>query len=149
MYGKHFESMYEGSMVGKGAVYFAVWGYVIAKARSGYVEINPVLLAAILGCEKEEVDRVVCDMQQPDLESRNKSHDGRKLVKEGQFQYYVPSHEYYRLMRNEEDKREYNRKRQAELRARKKAAEARQLACGVAGGADSDEFEPRHAGEGV
>ena len=30
MYGKHFASMYEGSLYGSGAVVFAVWGYVIA-----------------------------------------------------------------------------------------------------------------------
>ena len=31
MYGKHFASMYEGSLYGSGAVVFAVWGYVIAE----------------------------------------------------------------------------------------------------------------------
>lgn len=136
-------------MVGKGAVYFAVWGYVIAKAKMGRLEINPVLLSAIIGCEKEAIEGALFDMQQPDPESRNKNYDGRKLVKEGQFQYFVPSHDYYRKMRDEDDRREYNRIKQREHRERKKAEAARALAAGVRAGVDHDGFEPRHGGEGV
>lgn len=134
-------------MVGKGPVYFAVWGYVIAKTRRGCVELNPVLLSAILGCTREEVEQAICDMQKTDPESRNKSHGGAKLVREGQFQYHVPSHEHYRWMQDEDQRREYNRTRQAEYRAKKRAEERRKTEAGVRAGVDHNGFEPRHGGE--
>lgn len=148
MYGKHFESMYEGSMVGRGPVYFAVWGYVIAKTRKGRLEINPVILAAIIGCGVDEIEKVIGEMQEPDPGSRNQEQEGRKLVKEGAFQYFVPSHEYYTKIRNEDDRREYNRMKQAEHRAKKKAEERRKTEAGVRAGVDHNGFEPRHGGEG-
>jgi hypothetical protein len=56
---------------------------------------------------------------QPDPDSRNTAHDGRRLVREGSFQYFVPSHEHYRKMQSMEDRREYNRVKQQEYRAKR------------------------------
>src|ERR1700742_1263807 len=36
-YGKHYAGMYEGSMVGKGAIAFALMGYVIANMRVSWI----------------------------------------------------------------------------------------------------------------
>ena len=61
MFGKHFASMYSGSMFGKPAIVFAVWGYVIANMRPSrkdgqcYVELNPALLAATFATTTEDV----------------------------------------------------------------------------------------------
>lgn len=55
MYGKSFESMYEGSMIGAGINVFAVWNYIITKGRKGFVEINPKLLAFTLGGTEADV----------------------------------------------------------------------------------------------
>ena len=76
MYGKHYESMYEGSMIGAGASIFAVWGYVIAKTRDGYVDLNPVLLAAILGMKRDEVANTLKCLQEPDPDSHCKEYEG-------------------------------------------------------------------------
>lgn len=119
MFGKHFESMYEGSMYGAGVNVFAVWGYVIAKAQRSRVELNPRKLADTLGGTVQEIEQAIEYLCKPDSESRFKEYDGRRLVKEGEFQYFVPSHEYYRSIKNEEHRREYNRIKQAEYRAKK------------------------------
>lgn len=105
-------------MVGSGPTVFAVMGYVIARARKSRVELNPKLLAAILGCDQSEIEQAVEFLCSPDELSRNKEAEGRRLVKEGTFQYYVPSWKKYRGMRNEDDRREYNRLKQQERRAR-------------------------------
>lgn len=109
MYGKHFESMYEGSMYGAGIAVFAVWGYVISHARSGRIELNPRKLADTLGGEIGEVIGAIEFLMRPDPQSRHKAHEGRRLLKEGEFQYFLPSWEDYQKLRDAADLREYNR----------------------------------------
>lgn len=118
MFGKSYESMYEGSMIGSGIHVFAVWNYIITKARGGAVEINPKLLAFTLGGEEREILDALDFLQRPDPNSRSKLEDGRRIIKEGQFQYRLVNWEFYQRIRNEEDKREYNRTKQAEYRAK-------------------------------
>jgi hypothetical protein len=118
VYGKHFSSMYSGSMVGAGLNVFAVWGYVIANAVDSRVELNPKLLAMILGCKEKEIITAIEYLTAPDPNSRSKDHEGRRLLPDGQFQYTVPTHETYRRILNEDERREYNRRKQAEHRAK-------------------------------
>ena len=127
MYGKHFESMYEGSMYGAGIAVFAVWGYVIAKMRSGTVELNPRKLADTLGGSVDEIAAAIEFLKRPDPESRWKTHEGRRLIKEGEFQYFVPSWEKYQRIKNEENRREYNREKQRDRRAKLAGRKERKL----------------------
>ena len=122
MYGKSYESMYEGSMIGAGINVFAVWNYIITKARIGAVEINPKLLAFTLGGTEQEVVDALEFLQRPDPDSRSKEEDGRRIIKEGQFQYRIVNWEKYQAIRNLIDKREYNRVKQQEYRAALKGA---------------------------
>ena len=122
MYGKHFESMYEGSMIGVGAPVFAVWGYVIAKmkpdATVGYqVELNPKLLSFIIGEKKEVIEQALKVLCSPDKDSRTKEEQGRRLVKIGEFDYRVVNGLKYATIKNEEQRREKNREAQARFRA--------------------------------
>lgn len=110
MYGKIFESLYEGSMVGAGPTIFAVWGYCIAKAdRGGVVNLNPVLLAPIIGTSRVDIERAVEYLERPDPNSKNPDHEGRRLLNMSGFAYFVVSHAVYRGMNNGEDRREYMR----------------------------------------
>lgn len=119
MYGKSFASMYQGSMVGAGINVFAVWNYAISNASRGYLEINPVLLAMILGGREEDITKALEYLTRPDPKSRSKEEDGRRLVREGQFLYRVVNWHEYQKIRNEDERREYNRRKQSEYRARK------------------------------
>lgn len=119
MYGKHFASAYSGSLVGSGLNVFAVWGYIIAHTHKSRVEINPVILAAVLGCTVEDVESAIKYLCEPDKRSRNKDHDGKRLIKEGEFQYFVTGHETYRNILNQDERRTYNREKQRECRKKK------------------------------
>ncbi len=119
MYGKCFESMYEGSMIGAGINVFAVWNYIITKARGGAVEVNPKMLAFTLGGTEKQVEDALEFLQRPDPSSRSKEEGGRRLIREGQFQYRLVNWERYQNIRNLSEKREYNRVKQAEYRAKK------------------------------
>lgn len=116
MYGKHFQSMYTGSMFGAGANIFAVWGYVISHTRDGTCELNPSYLAAVLGMNISEVLMAINFLCQPDPSSRSKEQDGRRLIREGEYQYIVPQAEKYRKIRSRDDQRESNRERQRKFR---------------------------------
>lgn len=116
MYGKHFQSMYTGSMFGAGAHIFAVWGYVISHTRDGTCELNPSYLASVLGMNISEVLVAIDFLCQPDPRSRSKEQDGRRLIREGEYQYIVPQAEKYRKIRSRDDQRESNRERQRKFR---------------------------------
>lgn len=112
--------MYEGSMYGAGIAVFAVWGYVIAHTKGSCVELNPRKLADTLGGKIEEIEKAIEFLTRPDPQSRFKEQGGRRMVKEGEFQYFLPSWEHYRKIRNAEEWRDYNTAKQRQYRALKK-----------------------------
>jgi hypothetical protein len=124
MFGKHFASMYTGSMFGAGAVRFAVMGYVLShmvpdRVVGMQVELNPRLLAAILGEPDKEVSEAIEWLCKPDPRSRTKVKDGRRLVRLGEFDYQVVNGVKYRAIRDQENRREQNREAQDRHRKKK------------------------------
>lgn len=127
-YGKLFASLYTGSMIGAGPLPFALMPYIISKGMpdknlGGYVELNPMLLAAIFGCTADEVSEAIEFLCQPDPKSRTPDEEGRRLVRLGPYDFRVVNYAKYQAIRNEEDRREQNRDAQERHRA-KKAAKA-------------------------
>lgn len=129
MYGKAFESIFTGSMMGGGALKFAVWLYVIShqKPRGGpsgrdrfEVEINAGIVAFLIGEKKEEVEAVLQEFCEPDAASRTPDKEGRKLVKVGEYLYEVVNGAKYDRMKRDWDRREATRKRVAKWRAKGK-----------------------------
>lgn len=116
-------------MVGSGALAFAVWSYVLGKMKPDfktekfYVEVNPKLLGAILGEEPEAVVEVLERFCGPDECSRTKECDGRRLVREGQFLYWVVNGGKYNEIRSQAERRKYQQVKQAEYRAQRKRGE--------------------------
>lgn len=124
-YGKHFTSMYHGSMRGAGSAFFAVWGYVIShmmpnKDYGTTVDLNVDEVGFLIGEEPEVVQAQLNRMCAPDLKSRSKEKEGRKLVKISEYTYFVVNGDHYRGIRDEEDRRRQNREAQARRRAKLK-----------------------------
>ncbi len=119
MYGKHFASMYTGSMLGAGANILATWGWVISHVVDGAVELNPKLIAFHIGMTPDEVKAAIDFLCQPDPDSRNCEEDGRRLVHEAAFQYRVVSHAHYRAIKSREDQQIYERERKREYRRKR------------------------------
>lgn len=128
MYGKIFSSMYEGSMIGAGATVFALMGYVISRQQPPdfNVELNAKLISAILGEPEGEVIKAIEYLCAPDPISRSEKEDGRRLIKVGAFTYHVVNGEDYHAIRNYEERKAYNRDKQAEYRAKKNLPEKTQ-----------------------
>jgi hypothetical protein len=112
MYGKHFSTMYEGSMVGAGSHVFAVWGYCIANADpdAHTVRLNPKLLSSIIGDTEERINEAISYLSSPDKDSQCTDEEGRRLLNTSGMEYLVVSHCHYREIKNGHDRREYMRK---------------------------------------
>jgi hypothetical protein len=117
--------MYEGSMRGAGGTFFAVWGYVIANMKPNRsfgctVELNPEIVAFLIGDPLEDVEIAIRKMCEPDSRSRTKVKEGRRLERVNEYMYLVVNGDYYRSIRTETERREYQRKKQAEYRRKKR-----------------------------
>jgi len=120
MFGKHFSSMYTGSMVGSGTLAFAVWGYCIANHdQDGFIEVNPKLLATIFGdTTPEEIQAVLDQFCEPDKQSRTPEQEGRRLTKEGPFLYHMVNAVKYRKLKDLDARRRQNREAQRRRRVK-------------------------------
>lgn len=117
MYGKLFESCFTGSMMGSGSNVFAIWAYIISNAKEGQIELNPKHLAVLIGMSVKEVEDVINFLCEPDPYSRSKKEDGRRLIKNGQFQYEVVNFKEYHNIRKAEERREYFKNKKREYRS--------------------------------
>lgn len=112
-------------MIGAGALAFAVMGYVIANGRPDrevgmQVELNPKLIAFVLGEKEEDVEKAIEWLCSPDPHSRSQECEGRRLVRLSQFAYQVVNGAKYRAIRDEERRRETDRESKRRQRALKK-----------------------------
>lgn len=119
MFGKFFASAFEGSMYGAGPEVFALWAYVISHTVNSRVEINPVAVGPKIGMSVEQVEIALEYLQAEDKKSRSRICNGRRMVKEGEFSYFIPNHRVYLNIKTNEDLREYNARKQREYRAKK------------------------------
>lgn len=132
MFGKHFASMYTGSMVGAGSPVFAVWGYVVANMKpdvkvGAQVELNPKLLGFIIGEPQAVIEKALAVLCAPDPNSRSKAEEGRRLVKIGTFDYKVVNGPKYLAIRDEEARRDANREYKRKERAKHKGPTATEI----------------------
>jgi hypothetical protein len=121
LFGKLFAQTFTGSLYGAGAHVFAVWAYVIANVRhNNTVELNSRALADVIGMTEAEAEAAIAYLCAPDPRSRSQTAAGARLVLEGGFLYTVVNAAHYRGIRNEDERREYNRVKQRECRERKR-----------------------------
>lgn len=90
----------------------------------GSIELNPILLGTIFSLPTEAIESGIATLCAPDKRSRTKTEDGRRLIREGEFQYRMVNWEIYDKIKSEEGRREYNRRRMARYRKNKKGETA-------------------------
>lgn len=148
-YGKHYSTMYSGSMFGCGAINFALMGFVLSNFRASKehgatVELNPRMLAAIFGEPVKEIDKAIAFLCAADSESRTKTEDGRRLVRLGEFEFRVVNGAKYRAQRDEDNRRDQNRVNQSLHRFKKRGASSASVAeyeAALKRGASEDELD--------
>ncbi len=108
-------------MYGNGSHIFAVWSYVIAHTKpDAMVELNPVALASIIGEDIERIEQAIEHFKSPDIRSRSKEFEGRRLIQKGEFIYFVPQYHKYHGFANNKERREYFAAKKREQRQRDK-----------------------------
>lgn len=150
-YGQHHQSMYSGSMVGAGAPAFAVMGYIIANtnSRSCCVELNPKLLAFVIGEPEAVIVSAIEKLCQPDPQSRSKAEDGKRLIRRGEFLYLVVNFAHYRDLLRKEKRKEYMADLMAKKRERELLTGANTMLTGANSPVDVDASVDASVPEGV
>lgn len=120
MFGKVFETMYQGSMRGAGPCVLSVWTWIFTHAKDGFVSFHFDEVANAIGADKvpgmvgavisaSDVEAIVKWLGQPDPESASEAEEGRRLICVRPYTYFVVNHERYRDLRNSGDRKEYMR----------------------------------------
>lgn len=119
-YGKYYSKTFTGSMYGAGPNVFAIWGYCVSTAMppGGIVELNPMMLAPMIGISIKDVEKVIEYLCDTDKRSRTKDLDGRRLEHVDGFEYRLVNFKKYREGREDEARKEYFRNYKREYRAR-------------------------------
>lgn len=108
--------------MGAGSHVISVLAYAIANARppEGDVELNPKLLAILIGEEEERISQAMEYLSAPDEQSRSRAEEGRRIVPIGGFTYRLVNWLEHRFGREAGDRKEYFAQKQREYRERKK-----------------------------
>jgi len=122
---KTYEGKWRGSMVGAPALAFALWDYILCHTnyKKGVVELNPVILSALIGgTAREDIEMQIEMFCSPDPRSRTKEHEGRKLLRIGEWSYQVVNWRKYQPMgKTPEERLEQSSLGMRRLRAMRKA----------------------------
>lgn len=123
-YGKIWNTMFTGSMVGAGPTAFAVMTYAVACANMrDRIDLNPKLLATVIGTDEDDIKKAISYLCSEDSESRTKNTEngktGVRLVREDQYQYHIPNRGKYCMMQSERDAQKVSRRSSRKYRAKK------------------------------
>lgn len=119
-YVKVFQSILDSTIWQEALPTKVVWITLLAmKDRDGYVGASVPGLAARAGVTLEQCEVALRKFMEKDPYSRTKDHEGRR-IEEAQGGWSVLNHHFYRNKMSPEDRREYQRVKQAEYRKRKK-----------------------------
>jgi hypothetical protein len=83
------------------------------------VELNAEVVAFLIGEKLEVVQAQIERMCSEDPKSRTKAEGGRRLIKKGEFEYWVVNGDKYRAIRDEESRRQQNVEAQRRHREKK------------------------------
>lgn len=123
MYGKIFDSIYDGSLYGEFEAIVTLQALVILSDERGYIDLSTKALAGRTSYPLEVIEKGIEVLSQPDPESRSEEYEGRRIIplEEGRsFGWLVVNKKKYRGIASKEDKRENDRIRIAKKRAGQK-----------------------------
>lgn len=126
MYGKIFESMYDGTLASKGPWQALVTfqQLIVLADQDGVVDMTAHAISRRTSIPLEVIEVGITELMKPDPDSRTPDEDGRRimLVEEHRnWGWQIVNHAKYRDMRKAEDRREYLRLAQAKSRDRRKS----------------------------
>jgi hypothetical protein len=119
-WGKFYAKTFTGSMRGAGAHVIALMSYCIAHAKppDGELEINPEVVAFLIGEPVERMQNALNYLLAEDGQSRSPAESGRRLIRTGQYSYRLVNWLAHREGIDEDARRAYWREKQKGYRAK-------------------------------
>jgi hypothetical protein len=103
-----------------GPLPWAVWTAILAsKDKDGLTSLNPEILSRLWQVDLADVQKAWDHHAKPDAKSKNKEHDGARIVPTEDGRWKVVSHEKYRSKHLSEKRRDANTEAVRRHRARK------------------------------
>ena len=122
MYGKVFDSLFTGSMRGKGDVQL-VFIYMISNAsEDGIFDQTPQCIADATGKPLSTISACIATLEAPDEMSRTRTDNGRRIRRlddERPWGWQIVNHAHYRQIANREAMKEAERLRKRDYRQKK------------------------------
>ena len=122
MYGKIFESIYDGSLYGQWEALVTFQQMIVLSDADGTVDIIPRAISARTGIPIDIIEKGIKILESPDPHSRTAGHDGRRIERIDSHRAWgwtIVNHKYYRDMANAQTVRDQTKKRVAKCRADK------------------------------
>jgi len=123
MYGKLFESMYDGSLREDWIVMIVFQQMIILCDPDGVVDMTPEALSARTNIPLEHIAHAIQELEKPDPKSRSQEKEGRRIIRLSEnrdWGWEIVNHQYYRDLHDADDKREKARIRQQRSREKRK-----------------------------
>ncbi len=120
MYGKLFQSLYQGTMRGQADLILVFSNLLAFKDRDQFVDKHPRCIAEEVGIPEDRVRAALLQLEAPDVESRTEDHGGRRLLRMDEHRnwgWFIVNGEKYDKIKNEEERREQWRVGQQRHRA--------------------------------
>ena len=123
MYGKIFESMYDGTLYGQWEAIITFQQMIVLADKEGFVDITPPALAARTSIPLEIIQKGIEILESEDPYSRTSGQNGKRIeliTDDRPWGWQIVNYKKYRDMASREDKLRNDRERMAEKRAKEK-----------------------------
>lgn len=122
MYGKIFDSMYDGTLYGQWQAIVTMQQFIVLSDINGIVDMTPQAISARTSIPLEIISQGIAILEAPDKHTRTTGSDGKRielLDDHRPWGWFLVNHEKYRDMRSSADRREYMRLYMAKKRSEK------------------------------
>lgn len=120
MYGKLFESMYDGTLADDWKALVTFQQMIVLATKDGVVDMTPRAIASRTGIPLEIIEQGIQFLEQPDARSRSPEMDGRRIARLDDHRpwgWFIVNYQKYCQLVSREQKRQRDRQSMREKRA--------------------------------
>ena len=121
MYGKIFDTMYDGTLYGKWEAMVTFQQMIVLCDADGTIDMTPMAISARTGIPREIIDKGIEALEAPDPYTRTPGSDGRRILRLDDHRpwgWSIVNHSKYKGLRDAEEVRAQNRERKRKQRER-------------------------------
>lgn len=110
MYGKIFESMYDGSLCGEWEAIVTFQQMIVLADEFGIIDMTPKAISKRTSVPIEIIKKGIFVLESPDPDSRTPGNNGKRIKKinpERKWGWEIVNYEIYRKMYSRIDRRKY------------------------------------------